>query len=452
MSRPLAAVLVGALALVAGLSEASGAGRARWGGTIRLSLPPVGAIDPRDAASDAELQLVALIHQPLFGLGADGRPRPVLLRSIDPAGGADLACTLADEARFHDGRPVTSEDVQWSLARLGAGPPACPARVLAEVLRVEVVDRSRFVLRLRAPVPPSTLERLLALPQASVLPKGGDGSVGAGPFAVTDRDAGGALTLGPHLAHPDGRPFVDRVEITPAASSDEPADRLYYGDADVSLRWAPRLSGVSGVRRVDGPVVEAVVLWPADQLRGSVPGALAAEAIVAALPSRMEREAVAAAGLLPGLRADVGDASPPGAVVIGLQEGDAELLEVAAVLRDVAIHAGGAGSRVAGGQDPDVTVWLGVRRLSGPDPLAAALQALGATGAEPRALRDLATRVTGDDDAAARRALGSLVRAGAVAPLLHLRRAAWVRGRLRDVRFDGHGALDLAGAWWEGGR
>ncbi|GMV40716.1 MAG: hypothetical protein AMXMBFR64_24320 [Myxococcales bacterium] len=437
---------LGAVALVCLTTTAIGAGRARWGGTLRFTLPAVEGFDPMRAESDEAVQLAVMVHQPLYAL--EGRAsRPVLLRSSAPDG-ADLACTLADEARFHDGRPVTSEDVRWSLGRLSTAPAASPARVLASLLRVEVVDSARFVLRLKAPIPRSTLERLLALPQAAILPLGGDGHTGAGPFALQGGGDRAAILL-PHLAHPDGRPFVDRVEVRWADHPAEAAERLFYGEADLSLRGGGRLASLPDVRRVDGPTIELVALWPSDPRRTAVPGALTGPGVVASLLSRLEREAVGAEGLLPGLGGSGPAPTPLGAVVIGLGPGGGELADVAAALRDVAIRSGGAGSRV--GTAADVTLWLGIRRLSAPDPLAVALQALGAAGDEAAA-RDLVVRVTHDDDGAARRALGALVADGAVGPLLHLRRSVWVRGGLRDVRFDGHGALDLASAWWEGGR
>lgn len=430
-----------------GSSPARAAGRPSWGGTVRVAAPPLRTQDPRDALDDGSLLVAALVHQPLLDLpGAE--PQLVLLRLIEPDGtGPDLACTLREGARFHDGRVVTSDDVAWSLARLAAGPAGSPARVIPEILTVDPIDARRFVLRLRAPVPRTTVERLLALPQAAILPRGGDGRVGAGPFALLDRDAGGALVLGPHQAHPRGRPFVDRVEIWPARAASDAADRLYYGDADVALRWSPRLEGLPDVARVDGPTVEAVVLLPPPGPRAVVPAGVAELGVGGSLVSRFDRESEVATALLPGL--------PPrrhervgGPVVVGVAASPDDLEDVAAMLRDLAVGAGGAGSRVAPSDDRSSTVILAPWRWTDPTPAMAALQALGAAGAEPRALRDLVARVTADDDGPARAALADVERRGDLSALLHVRRAAWLRGPLRDVRFDGHGLLALADAWW----
>lgn len=438
-------MLVLIVALLLAGSPARAAGRPRWGGVIRVAGPPVSTLDPRGALSDGALLAAALLHQPLYDLDApDAAPRPALLAAA-PTGDLDLACALHDGARFHDGRPVTSDDVAWSIERLAAGPAGSPARVLPELVRVEPTDARRFVLRLRAPVPRATLERLLALPQAAILPRGSDGAVGAGPFALVDAGTGGALVLGPHLGHPAGRPFADRLELLPARTAADMADRLYYGDADVALRRSPRLEALSDVSRIDGPTVEALVLLPpsgARGARGAVPAGLA-DLAGAPILSRLDREAELARALLPALPARA-PAPPPGAVTLTVQAGVDDLQDVAAVLRDRAIAAGGEGSRVAPAGGLLVAAW----RWTEPTPIPAALQALGVAGTEPRALRDLAARVSPEDDAPARLALADLEARGAVAAVLHLRRAAWVRGSLRGVRFDGHGSLALADAWW----
>jgi hypothetical protein len=405
----------------------------------------VATLDPARARSEAEILLASLMHQPLLTVARDGGLQPVLLRDVVAlSDGLGLRCALRRGLRFHDGRPVRSNDVRYSFRRL-AGTDS-PAALVDALVDVRVLDGERFELRWKAPVDRATLERLLALPQAAVIPSGSDGAVGAGPFVLTEGVAGSsALRLSPHLGHPHGRPYLDQVELLQTASAADEAERFYYGRLDVALRSSPRYVSLDGVTRVEGPPVETIVL------RGESSGGsrLAAE-LSAAVDRRgmlrhIEQQAEAPRGLVPGVDAELPSARRLSrGLAIGTAPAHDDLSELARALRDAAELAGGAGSRVVvSNPDARLVLW----RWIAPEPTLAAAQAMLALGAPLGDVRDGVVRSAGRDTSWAKRTLGSLVREGRLVPVAHLARAAWVRGPVHGLRFSAHGVLDLANAW-----
>ncbi|WP_097256820.1 ABC transporter substrate-binding protein [Streptomyces sp. Ag109_G2-15] len=108
-------------------SASGGSAKPRKGGTLRVgALGRAGAItrDPHGTQSnESDYLILSLVYDTLTVPGAKPNTLPRLAASWKPS--ADLRTwrfTLAKGARFHDGSPVTAEDVVFSLKRLRATP------------------------------------------------------------------------------------------------------------------------------------------------------------------------------------------------------------------------------------------------------------------------------------------------------------------------------------------
>ena len=146
--------------------------------------------------------------------------------------------TLRDGVTFHDGSPLTAEDVKYSFERVLNPDTASPVSWVFEdagiggieafvngeadgVSGIEVLDPQTVRITLEQPYAPFLFH--LAMPAAhivsravtSALPEGSDLSsnpVGTGPFTLADRVRDSSLTL---AAYPDyfaGAPAIDGVE------------------------------------------------------------------------------------------------------------------------------------------------------------------------------------------------------------------------------------------------
>ena len=134
------------------------------------------------------------------------KPQPYLAKSweISPDG-LSITLKLVDDAVFHDGKPVTSEDVAFSIMTIKANHPF--KTMLAAVDKVETPDPKTAVIKLAHPHPALLLAMSPAL--MPILPKHvyGDGQdvkthpanlkpVGSGPLQARRIQAGRVLHAG----------------------------------------------------------------------------------------------------------------------------------------------------------------------------------------------------------------------------------------------------------------
>ncbi len=243
------------------LAVALAAPRPSAGGELTIvSWPSLPSPVPAEAATGAELGLAAAIGEPLYRATADGLVA-VLAAGLPEFDGSRVRIPLRSGVRRHDGRVLDAEAAAAALLRLGRpGSPA--AHVLLPVVGAAVAaegpgapaiaasaDGRALELRLVGPYPP--LARLLAIPQAALM-GGPDDTVGTGPFALIERRPE-ALRLGPHLAHRDGRPFLDTVLWRASATPFAARARLRRGRASV-LCGVPDLGDEDRRRTLRTPI------------------------------------------------------------------------------------------------------------------------------------------------------------------------------------------------------
>ena len=148
------------------------------------------------------------------------------------ADGKSLTLNLRKGAVFHDGKPITSEDVAFSIMAIKANHPF--TTMMGPVEKVETPDPYTAIIRMSTPHPAIVLAMSPAL--CPILPKHiyGDGTdlkvhprnttdvVGSGPFRLTEFKAGQRVVLERFdkffLA---GKPYLDKiiVNINPDSNS-----------------------------------------------------------------------------------------------------------------------------------------------------------------------------------------------------------------------------------------
>ncbi len=83
--------------------------------TVGLWQAPQGVWNPLFATDQADREINALLFEPLLSYGPDLRPVPNLASyAVEPDQQA-IVFTLRPDARWHDGRPVTAQDVAFTL-------------------------------------------------------------------------------------------------------------------------------------------------------------------------------------------------------------------------------------------------------------------------------------------------------------------------------------------------
>jgi peptide/nickel transport system substrate-binding protein len=201
--------------VVAGISCGTGSDDAF---TVVLDAEPKG-LDPRFVTSDASAKLVGLVHAGLVSVdNTDGEPKLDLAASIDQPSPTTYRVTLRDDIYFHDGHPVQSEDVEYTLTTLNQDPVNSPYGAISRrIAHFEVHGPKSFTIRLDEPHAPFLTDLSM-----KIVPKhlcGGLGQcpkqpVGAGPFAFVRRDNGGhRLEFESFARYHGGEPPIEHLSV-----------------------------------------------------------------------------------------------------------------------------------------------------------------------------------------------------------------------------------------------
>ncbi|MFE3444396.1 ABC transporter substrate-binding protein [Nocardia sp. NPDC059180] len=208
---------VSAVLLAAACSSGTeSAGPPRPGGTLRVGALGTPARIERDPhanlSNDSDFLIASLVYDPLTIPAASPTVAARLATAWEPdAEGRRWRFTLAEGATFHDGSPVTSEDVVWSLRRLRekAGPSKMPAAV------EDITSDGPGHIVLTMPEANSQIPLLVRLMSFTVKKDTTDFTqpIGTGPFRLESFDGGTARLARNDRWH--GTPaLLDAIEVT----------------------------------------------------------------------------------------------------------------------------------------------------------------------------------------------------------------------------------------------
>jgi peptide/nickel transport system substrate-binding protein len=171
---------------------------------------------------------------------------PYLAQSWDWSDdGLSLTLNLVDNAVFHDGVPVTSADVAFSIMTIKANHPF--QTMFGPVEAVDTPDPHTAIIRLSAPHPALLLALTGAL--CPIIPQHvyGDGQdvrdhpannapVGSGPFRLAEYRPGEQITLERFDDFfIDGRPYLDGITIRIVRDAASVTLSLESGEADAGI-------------------------------------------------------------------------------------------------------------------------------------------------------------------------------------------------------------------------
>lgn len=218
------------------------AGAAKDVGTLRFGLssyPP--NLLPWASVGTAALTVKTQIHRGLLSFGPDAKIRGELAESWERDGDAGWLFHLRD-ATFHNGAPVTAEDVKWSFAQITGDKSTAYLRgQLSEIQSIETPDARTVRIAMKAPA--VTLPSILATPFASVIARDSlnaeGGPVGAGPYMMKGQERGVSIDLVAFdKFHRPGRPRTPRIRMLAYADENARVAALQAGDVDM-IEYVP---------------------------------------------------------------------------------------------------------------------------------------------------------------------------------------------------------------------
>lgn len=225
--HPMAALLLPLLAAACG-GDGPAVQQARGGTAVICMVAEPSGLNPFVSEDQHAADLLPLLYSPLVHYGDSQELQPWLARSWewDPEQ-RQITFELRDDVRWHDGAPVTAEDVAWTIT--SAANPEYAYWQIEDLMQLEGVDvLAPNRVRVRFSEPPfAGLEALAALPilprhlLAGLTPEAfaqaayHNEPVGSGPFRYGGRQQGGAIVLERAETFPAelGQPVLDRVVL-----------------------------------------------------------------------------------------------------------------------------------------------------------------------------------------------------------------------------------------------
>lgn len=229
-----------ALAVIA-LWSASGLGLAAQELRIGLSSEP-NSIDPLYFNSAANASLSKHIFDRLVHQDERQRLIPGLAVSWRPIGDDTWEFKLRPGVLFHDGTPLTADDVAFSLERVNAMASFSNFSLYTKAVRgIEVVDAATIRIRTDGPYPllPEDLSAIAIQSRHAAEGKvtedfnRGDAAIGTGPYRFVEWVRGGRIALRRNDHYWGPRPDWETVMLKPIVNNGSRTAALLAGDVDV---------------------------------------------------------------------------------------------------------------------------------------------------------------------------------------------------------------------------
>jgi peptide/nickel transport system substrate-binding protein len=219
-SRSLARVAL--IASLTALPLAGPAGAQQHGGTLiaAFSADPAG-FDPVRGPSGMSHVVIEQVFSTLMLLDPDANPIPGLAESYEISeDGLEYTFKLREGVTFHNGDPLTAEDVKFSFDRLRAPDSGYSYGSQVETIdEVEVVDPLTVKFKLSQVTGPFLI--YMAFPGSSIVPKGLVESghdlnahpIGSGPFKFVSYQPRSAIKFERNPKYyEEGKPYFDAME------------------------------------------------------------------------------------------------------------------------------------------------------------------------------------------------------------------------------------------------
>jgi len=229
---------------------------ARGGTYAEASLGPIDSLNPLYASSSAETTVARLLFSSLYNYDQTGKLHGDIATSLTQSQEGRLyTVTIRKDAKWHDGQPLTAEDVVYTVNVIKN--PAARSQLRVNWLDVSVrainaqtveftlpTQYAAFPYALTFPILPS---HLLASVNAGALREStfSQAPIGSGPFKYSLIQAADAITnhevvhLTANTEYYGGAPLLDRFEVHAYANENDISSALkkveVNGAADLSV-------------------------------------------------------------------------------------------------------------------------------------------------------------------------------------------------------------------------
>jgi peptide/nickel transport system substrate-binding protein len=234
------------VALVAASTAPGAADEPPVGGTIKSAWVGSGTaetIDPTTWLTLMELARISAVFDRLTYIDETGRPQPMLAESLEPNADASVwTVRLRPDVTFHDGSPLTAEDVLYSYqSAMERGFFAAGVFGMIDVANSSVVDdlTVEFVLE----TPNAEFDRVVADPSGSIIKAGTtdftETVIGTGPYVMEEWVAGVRTDLVRFEDYWGDPANLDRLELIEINDETARINALMSGQIDLAVNIPP---------------------------------------------------------------------------------------------------------------------------------------------------------------------------------------------------------------------
>jgi peptide/nickel transport system substrate-binding protein len=281
-SRPVITTAIAAISLLvsacasssaspSGSSQPSASGEAPTGGTVKIGIGgSPDSLNPGNGLLSESYTLYELVYDTPIGVDNEGNYVPELATDWTVSDdGLTWTMTLVDNATFHDGTPLTSEDVKYTLElyRDTADFPYLPS--YGDVFEsVEAPDPTTVLIHLSSAIGnfESRMVFMYILPkhiwEAAGDPVAFDNAamIGSGPFKLEENVQGEHTILDANTDYWNGAPKIDKVIFQTITNPDARVTALTNGDVDVITEF-PK-TAVASLQNADNVEVYIANTFP----------------------------------------------------------------------------------------------------------------------------------------------------------------------------------------------
>ena len=225
----IAIVMAAALTVYGGTSED---GEASGSVVVGIS-QDLDSLDPHNAVYAGTREVLFNLFEGLVKATSDGNIEPAVAQSYEVAEDASsISFTIREGITFHDGSPVTAEDIKYSLERYAQiqGPESS----FADFSELEIVDDQTVNVVLSEPNSEFIYELTCA-----IIPQANDADVnsnpiGTGPFRFVSFKPGESLVVEKYADYwKEGLPYLDQVTFKVVTDTDSAINQLNAGTLDI---------------------------------------------------------------------------------------------------------------------------------------------------------------------------------------------------------------------------